>query len=70
MNTSRTAQATADQMTTGSVTSTDGTTIGYLRAGRGPAVVVLHGSNESARSHTQLALALAGTTRTTACTPR
>jgi pimeloyl-ACP methyl ester carboxylesterase len=59
MNTSRTAQATAGQMTTGSVTSTDGTPIGYLRAGRGPAVVVLHGSNESARSHTQLALALA-----------
>ena len=59
MNTSRTIQATADQMTTGSVTSTDGTPIGYLRVGRGPAVVVLHGSNESARSHTQLALALA-----------
>jgi pimeloyl-ACP methyl ester carboxylesterase len=59
MNTSKTAQATAGQMTTGSVTSTDGTPIGYLRAGRGPAVVVLHGSNESARSHTQLALALA-----------
>ena len=59
MNTSKTTQATAGQMTTGSVTSTDGTPIGYLRAGRGPAVVVLHGSNESARSHTQLALALA-----------
>ena len=59
MNTSRTAQATVGQMTTGSVTSTDGTAIGYLRVGRGPAVVVLHGSNESARSHTQLALALA-----------
>jgi len=59
MNTSKTAQATAGQITTGSVTSTDGTPIGYLRAGRGPAVVVLHGSNQSARSHTQLALALA-----------
>jgi pimeloyl-ACP methyl ester carboxylesterase len=59
MNTSRTAQMTVGQMTTGSVTSTDGTPIGYLRAGHGPAVVVLHGSNESARSHTQLALALA-----------
>ena len=34
MNSSRTAQATAGQMTTGSVTSTDGTPIGYLRAGR------------------------------------
>jgi pimeloyl-ACP methyl ester carboxylesterase len=47
-------------MTTGVVASADGTPIGYLRAGHGPAVVVLHGSNESARSHIQLALALAG----------
>ena len=52
--------ATAE-MTTGSVVSKDGTRIGYLRVGRGPAVVLLHGSNESARSHTQLALALADT---------
>jgi pimeloyl-ACP methyl ester carboxylesterase len=52
--------ATAE-MTTGSVLSKDGTRIGYLRVGRGPAVVLLHGSNESARSHTQLALALADT---------
>lgn len=59
MSTSRTAPMTAGQMTAGSVTSADGTPIGYLRAGRGPAVVVLHGSNQSARSHTQLALALA-----------
>jgi pimeloyl-ACP methyl ester carboxylesterase len=49
------------EMTTGSVVSKDGTRIGYLRVGRGPAVVLLHGSNESARSHTQLALALADT---------
>src|SRR5215218_4947008 len=47
------------EITTGSVTSKDGTRIGYLRVGRGPAVVLLHGSSESARSHTQLALALA-----------
>jgi pimeloyl-ACP methyl ester carboxylesterase len=47
------------RMTTGVVASADGTPIGYLRAGCGPAVVVLHGSNESARSHTRLALALA-----------
>jgi pimeloyl-ACP methyl ester carboxylesterase len=54
-----TQTSTAAQLTTGSVTSADGTAIGYLRAGHGPAVVVLHGSNESARSHAQLALALA-----------
>ncbi len=47
-------------LTTGLVTSADGTPIGYLRPGRGPAVVLLHGSNESARSHLQLALVLAG----------
>jgi pimeloyl-ACP methyl ester carboxylesterase len=52
---------TTAEMTTGSVVSKDGTRIGYLRVGRGPAVVLLHGSNESARSHTQLALALADT---------
>lgn len=46
-------------MTTGQVASADGTTIGYLRTGDGPAVVVLHGSNESARSHLQLAQELA-----------
>jgi pimeloyl-ACP methyl ester carboxylesterase len=50
---------TTAEMTTGSVASKDGTRIGYLRVGRGPAMVLLHGSNESARSHTQLALALA-----------
>jgi pimeloyl-ACP methyl ester carboxylesterase len=57
MNAAQTSSAT--QMTAGSVTSADGTEIGYLRVGQGPAVVVLHGSNESARSHTQLAQALA-----------
>ena len=53
-----TAIATTE-MTTGAVTSKDGTRIGYLRTGQGPAVVLLHGSNESARSHTGLALGLA-----------
>src|SRR5882757_7932454 len=43
----------------GSVESRDGTSIGYWKIGRGPAVVVLHGSMESARSHTLLAQALA-----------
>ncbi|MEV4533058.1 alpha/beta hydrolase [Asanoa sp. NPDC049518] len=47
------------EMTTGSVASADGTTIGYWKTGRGPAVVLLHGSMESARSHTLLARALA-----------
>jgi pimeloyl-ACP methyl ester carboxylesterase len=50
---------TTAEMTTGSVTSRDGTRIGFLRVGQGPAVVLLHGSNESARSHIHLALALA-----------
>ena len=58
MNTAKTAQMTAP-MTKGSVVSKDGTSIGYLRLGQGPAVVLLHGSMESARSHTRLALALA-----------
>ncbi|HEY3982353.1 MAG TPA: alpha/beta fold hydrolase [Streptosporangiaceae bacterium] len=56
MNTARAAAG----LTAGSATSADGTEIGYLRVGTGPAVVLLHGGNESARSHTQLALALAG----------
>lgn len=58
MNTARGSAGTAE-MTTGVVASTDGTSIGYLRGGHGPAVVLLHGSNESARSHLQLAQALA-----------
>ncbi len=57
MSTTQTNQTT--EMTTGSVTSKDGTRIGYLRTGTGPAVVLLHGSMQSASSHTQLALALA-----------
>ncbi|MER7244885.1 alpha/beta hydrolase [Kribbella sp. NPDC000426] len=47
------------ELTQGTVTSRDGTQIGYYRTGQGPAVVVLHGSMESARSHTLLAEALA-----------
>jgi pimeloyl-ACP methyl ester carboxylesterase len=48
-----------DTFTTGSVVSSDGTTIGFRRLGQGPAVVMLHGSMESARSHMALASALA-----------
>ena len=50
MTSSSTAQQAGAQLTTGSVASADGTRIGYLRLGHGPAVVLLHGSNESARS--------------------
>jgi pimeloyl-ACP methyl ester carboxylesterase len=59
MTSAQTRTAKTADMTTGSVVSKDGTRIGYLQVGQGPAVVVLHGSNESARSHTKLALALA-----------
>src|SRR5215470_9373340 len=47
-------------MTSGEAVSRDGTRIGYLTMGRGPAVVILHGSMESSRSHLLLAQALAG----------
>lgn len=45
--------------TTGSVTSKDGTTIGYRYLGHGPGIIMLHGAMESAQSHMQLAAALA-----------
>jgi pimeloyl-ACP methyl ester carboxylesterase len=51
--------AAPDHDITGSVTSKDGTTIGYRQLGRGSGVVVLHGAMESAQSHMQLAQALA-----------
>ena len=41
-------------------TSEDGTAIGYRTLGDGPGMVVLHGAMESARSHLELAGALAG----------
>jgi pimeloyl-ACP methyl ester carboxylesterase len=50
----------AAPMTSGRVMSRDGTPIGYLKTGHGPAIVIMHGSMESARSHTLLAQALAG----------
>jgi pimeloyl-ACP methyl ester carboxylesterase len=46
-------------LTTGSVTSADGTEIGYRRLGQGPGVVVLHGAMESGLSHRELAEKLA-----------
>lgn len=50
---------TGTELSTGSVVSADGTRIGYLQTGHGPAVVLLHGSMESSRSHLQMAAALA-----------
>src|SRR6202165_1170373 len=46
-------------ITTASVASKDGTTIGYHRLGCGPGVVLLHGAMESGLSHLQLAEQLA-----------
>ena len=50
-----------ERVVAGSVTSRDGTTIGYRRLGDGPGLVVLHGAMESSGSHLQLAEALADT---------
>lgn len=47
------------ELTQGTAESRDGTRIGYWKTGRGPAVVFVHGSMESSRSHTLLAQALA-----------
>jgi pimeloyl-ACP methyl ester carboxylesterase len=49
-----------ERFITDSVTSKDGTTIGYRQLGHGPGIVALHGAMESAKSHMQLAEALAG----------
>ncbi|MBE3014787.1 alpha/beta hydrolase [Microbispora sp. NEAU-D428] len=43
-----------------SVTSKDGTTIGYRRLGQGPGIVVVHGAMSSGYHHLQLAKALSG----------
>src|SRR5258708_11507161 len=61
-NTSANNQLTAparEHDTSGSVTSTDGTTIGYRQLGHGPGVVLLHGTASSGYNHIQLAEALA-----------
>lgn len=44
---------------TGSAVSADGTTIGYRQLGRGPGIIVVHGSMSSGYYHLQLAEALA-----------
>ncbi|MBB5866944.1 pimeloyl-ACP methyl ester carboxylesterase [Allocatelliglobosispora scoriae] len=46
---------------TGSVTSADGTTIGYRRFGAGPPVIVVHGGMQASQHFTGLAAALADT---------
>ena len=48
-----------ERETIGSVTSKDGTTIGYRQLGHGPGIVLLHGAVASAHNHMQLAEALA-----------
>jgi pimeloyl-ACP methyl ester carboxylesterase len=48
----------AHPFSTDSVVSSDGTTIGYRQLGRGPGLVLLHGTMESAASHMELAEAL------------
>lgn len=53
------ARARVDPTTTGSVTSRDGTTIGYRRLGQGPGVVLVHGTASSGYNHLQLAEGLA-----------
>ena len=44
---------------TGSAVSADGTTIGYRQLGRGPGIILVHGSMSSGYNHLQLAEALA-----------
>jgi pimeloyl-ACP methyl ester carboxylesterase len=44
----------------GSVTSTDGTRVGYRRVGLGPGLVLVHGGGQCAQNLMQLALVLSG----------
>jgi pimeloyl-ACP methyl ester carboxylesterase len=53
------AVAERERCITSSVTSKDGTPIGYRQLGRGPGVVLLHGSMSSGYNHMELAEALA-----------
>jgi pimeloyl-ACP methyl ester carboxylesterase len=59
--TERSTAIVASQSLTASVTSKDGTTIGYRQLGHGPGLVILHGTAESSHSHIELAEALADT---------
>ena len=55
----QTREAALQQVTTGSVVSKDGTTIGFRQLGHGPGLIVLHGAISSGYTHMQLARALA-----------
>ena len=50
--------ATVSAYTIGSVTSRDGTTIGYRQMGRGPGLILLHGAMQAAQNFMRLATAL------------
>ena len=53
--------AVQERYTIGSVTSKDGTAIGYRQLGQGPGVIILHGSMSIGYNHLQLAELLADT---------
>jgi pimeloyl-ACP methyl ester carboxylesterase len=62
VNTTESSIAAAEHCwTIESVTSKDGTTIGYRKVGHGPGLLILHGAAESSKSHKQLAETLADT---------
>ena len=60
-STSADSTAAAADFSIETVTSRDGTTIGFRRFGRGPGLVLVHGSMSSGAQHTQLARLLADT---------
>lgn len=55
----RSTTIVANNSATAAVTSKDGTNISYRQLGRGPGLVILHGTAESSHSHIELAEALA-----------
>lgn len=59
--TSQSASGRRDRLAVGSVSSQDGTLIGYRQLGRGPGLVLLHGTMSSGQNHVELAEALADT---------
>ena len=61
VNNGRATESPVPWPNSGSVISRDGTTIGYGQVGRGPGLVVLHGTMSSAYNHHELAQALADT---------